>query len=103
MIIRPVTDLRNHFPEVETQVKEEGAVYLTKNGYATAVLLDVSEYESLKGRNEAPTGHKTKRASNRGFLHKYANPELIPMEREAGKLFVAERYKKYLAENHNDE
>lgn len=30
--IRPVSDLRNKFPEIEMLVKEGQPVYLTKNG-----------------------------------------------------------------------
>jgi len=34
--IRPVSDLRNKFPEIEEMVVKEGQpVYLTKNGYGT--------------------------------------------------------------------
>ena len=32
--IRPVSDLRNKFPEIETLVNSGNPVYLTKNGYA---------------------------------------------------------------------
>ena len=31
--IRPVSDLRNKFPEIEMLVNEGQPVYLTKNGY----------------------------------------------------------------------
>ena len=31
--IRPVSDLRNKFPEIETLVNSGNPVYLTKNGY----------------------------------------------------------------------
>lgn len=38
MNIRPVSDLRNKFPEVEAEVVESGQpVFLTKNGYGTMV------------------------------------------------------------------
>ena len=95
MKIRPVTDLRNRFPEVETEVREEGAVYLTKNGYATAVLIGVDEYESLKGIADKPTPPRklTGSGSSRGFMHKYANPDLIPLEKDAWALHAAEKYR----------
>ena len=103
MKIRPVTDLRNHFPEVEAQVKEEGAVYLTKNGYATAVLVDVEKYEAMKRDMEPSREFKKKRPSHRGYMHKYANPELIPFEKDAGRLHVMKNYKKYLPEGRVEE
>ena len=34
--IRPVSDLRNKFTEIEATVKEGNPVYLTKNGYGIA-------------------------------------------------------------------
>ena len=37
--IRPVSDLRNKYPEIEELVlKEDEAVYLTKNGYGSMVV-----------------------------------------------------------------
>ena len=48
MYIRPVSDLRNKFPEIEQCVlKEDSAVYLTKNGYGSMVLLSMERYEKL--------------------------------------------------------
>ena len=45
--IRPVSDLRNKFPEIEDIVKEGQPVYLTKNGYGAMVVLSLEEYASL--------------------------------------------------------
>ena len=36
--IRPVSDLRNNFTEIESIVKQGDTVYLTKNGYGTMVV-----------------------------------------------------------------
>lgn len=47
--IRPVTDLRNHFPEVEHDL-EHGPVVLTKNGYGTSVLVSIDLYDKLIAR-----------------------------------------------------
>lgn len=48
MYIRPVSDLRNKYPEIEELVlKEDKAVYLTKNGYGSMVVLSLEKYESL--------------------------------------------------------
>ena len=47
--IRPVTDLRNHYPEVESDL-ERGPVVLTKNGYGTSVLISISLYDKLMSR-----------------------------------------------------
>lgn len=46
--IRPVSDLRNKFPEIEELVlKEDEAVYLTKNGYGSMVVLSMDKYSKL--------------------------------------------------------
>ncbi|MBR3503636.1 MAG: type II toxin-antitoxin system Phd/YefM family antitoxin [Clostridia bacterium] len=46
--IRPVSDLRNKFPEIEETVMQSGQpVYLTKNGYGTMVLLSLEQYAAL--------------------------------------------------------
>lgn len=46
--IRPVSDLRNKFPEIEDLVIENGKpVFLTKNGYGTMVILSLEQYSAL--------------------------------------------------------
>ena len=47
--IRPVSDLRNKFTEIENVVKEGSPVYLTKNGYGSMVVMSLEEYEALSG------------------------------------------------------
>ena len=43
--IRPVSDLRNKFPEIETIVNSGKPVYLTKNGYGAMVVLSMENVE----------------------------------------------------------
>ena len=50
--IRPVSDLRNKFPEIETIVNNGNPVYLTKNGYGAMVVLSLEEYASLTDKIE---------------------------------------------------
>ncbi|MCI5709234.1 type II toxin-antitoxin system Phd/YefM family antitoxin [Veillonella caviae] len=46
--IRPVSDLRNKFPEVEADILEKDVpVFLTKNGYGTMVLMSIEQYSEL--------------------------------------------------------
>lgn len=46
--IRPVSDLRNKFPELEETVMESNEpVFLTKNGYGSMVLLSIEQYSAL--------------------------------------------------------
>lgn len=45
--IRPVSDLRNKFPEIEAIVNSGQPVYLTKNGYGAMVVLSLEEYARM--------------------------------------------------------
>ena len=46
--IRPVSDLRNKYPEIEELVlKEDEAVYLTKNGYGSMVVMSLKQYAKI--------------------------------------------------------
>ena len=45
--IRPVSDLRNKFPEIESAVSSGNPIYLTKNGYGTMVVMSLEKYAEL--------------------------------------------------------
>lgn len=45
--IRPVSDLRYKFTEIENVVKEGSPVYLTKNGYGSMVVMSIESYSRL--------------------------------------------------------
>ena len=45
--IRPVSDLRNKFTEIEDCVKSGKPVYLTKNGYGSMVVMSIEQYSAL--------------------------------------------------------
>lgn len=45
--IRPVSDLRNKFPNIEKAVGGGEPVFLTKNGYGTMVVLSLEAYSKL--------------------------------------------------------
>ena len=47
ILIRPVSDLRNKFPEIESAVSEGQPVYLTKNGHGAMVVLSLERYAEL--------------------------------------------------------
>jgi prevent-host-death family protein len=52
--IRPVSDLRNKFAEIETLVStNRNPVFLTKNGYGSMVVMSLDLYESLTENIEA--------------------------------------------------
>ena len=45
--IRPVSDLRNNFTDIEKIVQGGNPVYLTKNGYGTMVVMSIDSYSQL--------------------------------------------------------
>ena len=45
--IRPVSDLRNKFPEIEKAIGGGEPVYLTKNGYGAMVVMSLESYSKL--------------------------------------------------------
>ncbi len=46
--IRPVSDLRNKYPEIEETVLKTGEpVFLTKNGYGSMVVMSLEQYSAL--------------------------------------------------------
>ena len=48
-MIRPVSDLRNHFADISKTVHEtKKPVFLTKNGYGDMVVLSMEAYEDLQ-------------------------------------------------------
>lgn len=51
--IRPVSDLRNKFPDIERIVNTGEPVYLTKNGYGAMVVLSLETYSKLTDGVEA--------------------------------------------------
>ena len=46
--IRPVSDLRNKYPEIEQLVLGGEEVYVTKNGYGSMVVMSIEQYSKLK-------------------------------------------------------
>jgi len=50
--IRPISDLRNKYTEIEDAVKNGDPVFLTKNGYGTMVVMSLDTYESMKSNTE---------------------------------------------------
>lgn len=52
-IIRPVSDLRNHFADISKTVHETAQpVFLTKNGYGDMVVLSIETFESMQFESE---------------------------------------------------
>lgn len=65
MNIRPVSDLRNKFPEIENIVLNSGKpVFLTKNGYGSMVVMSLEQYSYLTDDVELKLDKADKAAEN---------------------------------------
>lgn len=69
--IRPVSDLRNKFPDIERLVNEGEPVYLTKNGYGAMVVLSLDMYSRLTDGVEAALDEadRTAKSDSRRMTH----------------------------------
>ena len=73
--IRPVSDLRNKFTEIEDTIKKGKPVYLTKNGYGTMVVLSIEQYAALTDDIEIKLDEADKAAAADGA--RYAEDEVF--------------------------
>ena len=78
--IRPVSDLRNNFTEIESIVKQGDPVYLTKNGYGTMVVMDLQQYAALTDAIELKLDEADKAAE--ADDERYAAEEVFDRARE---------------------
>ena len=72
MQIRPVSDLRNKFSEIENIVlANRSPVFLTKNGYGSMVMMSLDLYESLTHTIESQLNEADTQAAstNARFSH----------------------------------
>lgn len=62
--IRPVSDLRNKYPEIEQAVLSSGEpVFLTKNGYGSMVVMSIEQYAALTDEIEMKLDEADKAAA----------------------------------------
>lgn len=69
--IRPVSDLRNNFREIEECVKSGKPVYLTKNGYGSIVVLSLEHYTALTQDIEMKLDEADKAAETNPVRHSH--------------------------------
>ena len=70
--IRPVSDLRNKFPDIEKIVNAGEPVYMTKNGYGAMVVLSLEEYSRLTDSVEVALDKADKVAEENGVRMSHA-------------------------------
>ena len=79
--IKPVSDLRNKFTEIESIVKTGEPVFLTKNGYGSMVVLSIEAYSMLTESVEDALDVADKMAEETN--KRYTHEEMFSKLREA--------------------
>lgn len=71
MQIRPVSDLRNKFTDIEKIVQAGEPVYLTKNGYGSMVVLSLDAYSKMTEPEEyiMDVGDAATMSTNKRLTH----------------------------------
>ncbi|SET18316.1 prevent-host-death family protein [Olsenella sp. KH3B4] len=75
MNIRPVSDLRNHYSDVEKDVEEHGPVFLTKNGYGSMVVMSIEQFDRINGSVDAALDEADVQASTTSL--RYTHEEVF--------------------------
>ena len=78
--IRPVSDLRNKFPEIENAVNDGQPVFLTKNGYGSMVVMSLETYAELTDDIETKLDEADRVAASSDV--RYAHDEVFSRLRE---------------------
>jgi prevent-host-death family protein len=79
--IRPISDLRNKFTEIEKEVNKGEPVYLTKNGYGTMVVMSLEKYSELTDEIELKLDEADRFAEESSV--RYSHDEVFGGIREA--------------------
>ncbi len=83
-IIRPVSDLRNHFADISKTVHETAQpVFLTKNGYGDMVVLSMEAYEKLQFDSEVYFKLREAEREAAATGERYSSKEVLDAMREA--------------------
>ena len=80
MNIRPISDLRNRYADVERDVIEGGPVFLTKNGYGSMVVMSVEQFEHINGGVEFDLDAADRQAATTSL--RYTHEEVFGSIRE---------------------
>jgi len=69
--IRPVSDLRNKYTQIEAEVQSGEPVFLTKNGYGSLVVMSVDHYDALTDEVERKLDYADRQAemTSRRYSH----------------------------------
>ena len=75
MNIRPVSDLRNQYSDVERKVQEKGSVFLARNGYGSMAAMSIEQFDRISGTVEAALDAADRQAAS--IPARYAHDEVF--------------------------
>lgn len=73
MNIKPISDLRNHYSDIEKAVMEDGPVFLTKNGYGSMVVMSIDQFEYINGSVESSLDAADRQAATTEMRYSHDN------------------------------
>ena len=83
-MIRPVSDLRNHFSEISKTVHETAQpVFLTKNGYGDMVVLSMEAFQNMQFESEVYIKLLEAEREAEYTNERYSSKEVLKAMREA--------------------
>jgi len=78
--IRPISDLRNNWTEIDGLVEQNQPVFLTKNGYGKMVVMSMEAYENKHFESEVYgkllEAHEYSKKNNQRYSHKEVFQEM---------------------------
>ncbi len=80
MNIRPISDLRNHYSDVEKEVELEGPVFLTKNGRGSMVVMSFDQFKHMNNTIEQALDAADRQAAT--IPTRYSHDEIFNSIRE---------------------
>ncbi|MDO4539111.1 MAG: type II toxin-antitoxin system Phd/YefM family antitoxin [Coriobacteriales bacterium] len=87
MQTKPVSELHNHYADIEEAVASGGPVLLTKDGRGSMVVMSIEQYERLAGDVEAMLDAADRQASSARV--RYSHEEVFGALREELHSFEA--------------
>ena len=85
-MIRPVSDLRNHFAEISKIVHETSQpVFLTKNGYGDMVVMSIEAFNELRLESEIYSKLQETEKEAELTEKRYSSKDILMAMREAIK------------------
>ena len=93
--IRPISDLRNHFAEITSEVQADNEpVFLTKNGVGTLVVMSMEAYENALYDSKVYEALMEAEVESRETSKRYSHEEVMSRATDRLAALLKERGEK---------